>query len=109
MPQPIYTAENCEAAFQLLWSYSLFWRVKPTQFDWFDPLKAQTENDGIRLLRHEFKPPNVSQFLVSTRPPTTPLLIAQRIKGRLQYLLRDVIAGGLSTQLRASQRGLDAA
>jgi REP element-mobilizing transposase RayT len=40
------------------------------------------------LLQHQFEPPNVSKFLISTQPQVPPLWIAQRVKGRLQHLLR---------------------
>ena len=46
------------------------------------------ESDGIRLLGHRFETPKTSQFAVSTRPEVSPLLIVQRVKGRLQYLVR---------------------
>lgn len=89
MNRPIYRPENCAAAYQLNWSYSLFWHRTPTDFSWFGELKALNEKDHIRLLQHQFKPPNVSQFLVSTPPPVAPLLVAQRVKGRLQHLIRE--------------------
>jgi len=34
------------------------------------------------------KPPNVGHFLISTKPNVSPLIAAQRVKGRLQYLIR---------------------
>src|SRR4029077_19121670 len=37
---------------------------------------------------HGFKPPNISQLLVSTTPSVAPALIAQRVKGRLQHIVR---------------------
>jgi REP element-mobilizing transposase RayT len=88
MPAPIYTPESCpDPAYQLDWSYSIFWHQTPRDFTWFDQLKQLNEKDGIRLLQHEFEQPNVSKFLISTRPHVTPLLIAQRVKGRLQRLI----------------------
>jgi REP element-mobilizing transposase RayT len=88
MSLPIYTADNSHSAYQLDWSYSLFWHEQPASLDWFRDLQPICETDHIRLLQHKFKPPNVSQFLVSTRPDVRPLLIAQRVKGRLQHLIR---------------------
>jgi len=84
----IYTPENCAAAYQLNWSYAVFWNNPTHDCGWFPELQEACEKDSIRLLEHEFKPPNVSQFLVSARPAIPPVLIAQRVKGRLQYLLR---------------------
>jgi len=89
MPAPIYTAENCKAAYQLDWVYSLFWRKPPGELEWLEELKKLTEQDGIRLLQHTFEEPNVSKLLVSTKPEVSPLKIAQRIKGRLQHLIRE--------------------
>ena len=87
-PSPIYTAENCRFAFQLLWTYSLFWQAAPGTDSWFAPLTKGLEADGIRLLNHRFVRADQSQFLVSTLPNVAPDTIAQRIKGRLQYLVR---------------------
>jgi REP element-mobilizing transposase RayT len=84
----LYLPQGCEAAYQLDWSYSLFWNSPPATRDWFEPLQQACEQDHIRLLQERWKDPNTSQFLVSTQPQVAPLLIAQRVKGRLQHLLR---------------------
>ena len=89
MPAPIYTAENCKPAYQLDWVYGLFWRKPPGELEWFEELRQLTEPDGIRLLQHTFEEPNVSKLLVSTKPEVSPLKIAQRVKGRLQHLIRE--------------------
>ena len=89
MFDPIYSAENCAAAYQLDWSYSVFWHNSPSDFSWLEKLQERTEPDGIRILQHQFDPPNVSKFLVSSKPHVSPRLIAQRVKGRLQHLTRD--------------------
>jgi hypothetical protein len=87
-PAPFYTPETCpRPAYPLDWSYSIFWRTTPRDFSWLEDLRALSEKDHIRILQHEFRPPNVSQFLVSTRPEVVPLIIAQRVKGRLQHLI----------------------
>lgn len=92
MPNPIYTSENCRnPAFQLNWSYSLFWHSAPSDTSWFEPLQSACEPDGIRILQHQLAKPTVSQFLISSLPGTSPKTIAQRVKGRLQYLLRTTI------------------
>jgi REP element-mobilizing transposase RayT len=64
--------------------------MAPQDVRWFDELQRLCEPDHIRVLQHAFQPPNVSQFLVSTRPEITPLLIVQRLKGRLQHLIRSM-------------------
>ena len=87
--EPIYTPQNCQPAYQLDWSYSVFWRTAPRESSWFFKLQEACEPDGIRVLEHAFTPPHTSQFLISSKPEVAPLLIAQRVKGRLQYLIRD--------------------
>ena len=92
MSQPIYTPTTCSnPAFQLEWSYSAFWRNKPTECSWLGQLKELNEPDHIRILQHTFEEPNVSKFLISTRPEVAPILIAQRVKGRLQHLIREAM------------------
>ena len=89
MPAPIYTPENCRAAYRLYWSLAIFWKsaALPTG-GWLEALANATENDGVRLLEHRHTKSNVSQFLISTRPETAPADIARSVKGRLQYLVR---------------------
>ena len=88
MPAPLYTPENCaNPAYQLDWSYSLFWNEPPENDHWLAPLQERAESDQIRILQHQFQEPDLSQFLISTRPAVAPQLIAQRVKGRLQHLL----------------------
>jgi REP element-mobilizing transposase RayT len=84
---PLYR-QNTRVAYQLNWSYALFWREPPKSLDWFAELQAATEPDHIRLLNHVFCELNVSKFLVSTTPDVVPELIPQRVKGRLQHLLQ---------------------
>lgn len=86
---PIYTAENCSFSCPLQWGLSVFWRVPQTETSWYDDLSTALEADGIRLLGHRFSQPSVSQFAISTKPEVAPITIVQRIKGRLQYLVRD--------------------
>ena len=91
-PRPLYTPANCSnSAYQLNWSYTIFWHSRPTDFSWLDELKTMNEKDHIRILQHEFKDSNMSQFLISTRPTVIPLIVAQRIKGRLQRILCDSV------------------
>src|SRR5262245_30215220 len=86
--EPIYTPASCKAAYQLDWSSSLFWHDLPGDAPWFADLQRACEPDGLRLLQHEFRPPSTSQFLVSSQPHVPPQLLAQRVKGRLQHLVR---------------------
>jgi putative transposase len=87
-PQPLYTRENCSFACPLQWGLSVFWRSPVDTAPWFPDLVLATEADGIRLLGHRFVRPGFSQFSLSTRPEVAPLLLVQRVKGRLQYLVR---------------------
>jgi len=90
--KPVYTADNCREAFQLNWSLSVFWaRTPPCPESWLDQLQDVTERDGVRILEHRLSDSATSQFLVSTRPENAPPTIAQSIKGRLQYLVRDTV------------------
>jgi REP element-mobilizing transposase RayT len=72
----------------LQWSVSAFWREPIQGHEWRSELPSVLESDGIRLLQHRFAAPDVSQFFVSTLPAVAPVTIVQRIKGRLQYLVR---------------------
>jgi REP element-mobilizing transposase RayT len=86
--QPIYTRDNCRFAAPLQWGLTVFWRSPQSRDDWFASLEQALAPDGIRLLGHRFQSPAVSQFVISTLPHVTPRLIVQRVKGRLQYLVR---------------------
>ena len=85
MPAPIYTPENCRAAYQLNWALSLFWHEPPGGCEWLAELSVAAEPDGVRILKHHFVKPNVSQFLSSTRPDLAPDRMIWSVKGRLQH------------------------
>jgi hypothetical protein len=87
-PRPLYTSENCKCAYQLNWAVSLFWREPIDGCEWLPWLKAATEPDGVRVLKHTLIRPNVSQFLVSTRPEVMPGRLLWSVKGRLQHLVK---------------------
>lgn len=84
---PIYTAENCRAAYQLNWALAVFWREPTAESEWLAELQSAVESDGIRVLRHRFVRPGVSQFVLSTRPALSPQRLVQLVKGRLQLTL----------------------
>jgi REP element-mobilizing transposase RayT len=86
---PIYTRDNCNAAYQLNWSLALFWREPIAESGWLEELPQATEADGVRILEHRFVTPSVSQFLVSSRPEVSPERLVWSVKGRLQHLLRE--------------------
>ena len=87
--EPIYTAENCNLAYQLNWSLTIFWRAQALDSDWLERLSRAIEPDGIRILNHRLPTPDASQFLISTKPDVSASLIPARVKGRLQHLIRD--------------------
>ena len=87
-PKPIYTSKNCEPAYQLRWSLTLFWRDTAPAPDWLPELKPVTESDGVRILEHAQRGPKTSQLLLSTRPHLSPAAIVRSVKGRLQYIVR---------------------
>src|SRR2546426_156659 len=90
--ETIYTAANCQAAYQLNWAVSLFPRSAiPGDKSWFTELRQITEADGVRILEHRTDPERVVQFLVSTRPETAPADIVRSLKGRLQYIVRKAL------------------
>lgn len=85
---PIYTLDNVSPAWQLDWSVTLFWRAPPWSDDWLDAVREALEPDGIRVLAHRFLDADRSQFVVSTLPDVKPVEVLQRLKGRLQYVVR---------------------
>ncbi|HUG67361.1 MAG TPA: hypothetical protein VMM76_06400 [Pirellulaceae bacterium] len=88
--QPLYTPENCQPAYQLNWSVSVFAKAEvPAQAVWLEALRAATEADGVRILECRAPSATVMQFFVSTLPRSSPSDIVRSIKGRWQYILRD--------------------
>ncbi len=87
---PLYTPENTSAAYQLNWSVAVFGQAELPPADlWLPNLQSATEADNVRILEHHHPSPNVVQFLISTRPQSTPTQIVRSLKGRWQYLLRE--------------------
>lgn len=89
MPEPIYTADNCKFSCPLQWGLTVFWRLPPQTDAWFKALAGVLETDGIRALGHRFDSTTTSQFAISTLPHVSPQHVVQRVKGRLQHLVRD--------------------
>ena len=86
---PIYTAENCRAAYQLNWALSLFANGPlPDRGMWFNDLRQATEADGVRILELRFASERVLLFLTSTLPQVSPAEIVRSVKGRLQHAVR---------------------
>jgi REP element-mobilizing transposase RayT len=91
-PQPLYTAESLRpAAYKLRYSWS-GWPSSgtlpesiPEQL--WQQLDTHWEKDGLRKLAAKCDP-TCWQLLFSTTPVVSPVLLAARIKGRLQHALR---------------------
>ena len=91
--QPLYIPENCSPAYQLRWSLALFPSVPlPPSEQWLQDLQAATEPDLVRVLEVHELPNGTAVFLLSTQPQVAPHRIVRSIKGRLQYLLRQMSA-----------------
>ncbi len=86
---PIYTEINCEFAYQLRWGVTVFWRQSPPEAAGIESLAAALEDDGIRILSSRSIEQNGMQFALSTLPGVRPVTIIHRLKGRLQYIVRD--------------------
>jgi len=89
MLSPLYRPENCQAAFQLNWSLSVF-ASHPFEdgSDCIETLKPSLECGGIRVLEHRIVDRNTAQFFVSTLPSVVPSDIVRQIKGRWQHRVR---------------------
>ena len=106
MPSPLYTAENVGISYALRWSLMAFWNhAIPTPASWLPALQEVTEPDGVRVLEHRIARENVSQFLVSTKPNVSPAHCLRSIKGRLQYLVRDVLPKAFRRNYRIASPG----
>lgn len=89
LPDPIYTTANVTPAYELRWSLAVFAKKPlPPVESWREPLQVVVEDDGVRILESQFRPPNVWLFLLSTRPTVAPPAIVKSVKGRLQHKIR---------------------
>jgi hypothetical protein len=86
--EPLYTLDNCSFCAPLKWALTVFWRDASPDASWFAELAQALDADGIRLLGHRFGEPHISQFSLSTGPNVSPLFLVNRVKDRLQYLVR---------------------
>jgi hypothetical protein len=98
--EPIYTAENTTAAYQLNGSLALFGKTKiPDQKIWLNELRTATELDGVRILSSKTRSDNTVQFFVSTCPRSSPADLVRSVKGRWQYLIREHFPLSIPSQL----------
>lgn len=82
--------ESASVAYQLRWSLALFPTLPvSTPLDWISELSTRCEPDAIRVLEGRVSQSGTLFLLLSTQPLVKPAFIVQRVKGRLQHLLRD--------------------
>ncbi len=87
--QPLYTPLNCKFAFQLRWGVTVHWRERVDVSVWLEPLQDSLLKDEIKILSCRQPTELMTQFALSTLPSHSPLFIIQRLKGRLQYAVRE--------------------
>ena len=103
---PLYTADNCQLAYQLNWSLVVFVRERfRLPESWFDQLQCATEVDGVRLLEHRQPDERTHQFFVSSLPDVSPAEIVRSVKGRWQYLLRPTVPKAFQRNYRLTSVG----
>jgi REP element-mobilizing transposase RayT len=89
--QPRYSPDNCVPAYQLNWSLSIFGRTKlPSPANSLEHLRTELAKDELRILEFSHREPNVAQFFVSSRCAAAPSDIVRLVKGRWQYVTRQV-------------------
>jgi REP element-mobilizing transposase RayT len=93
--EPIYTRVNCSFCAPLRWGLTVFWRRPIVHTSWLNSLTEALEPDGIRLLGHRVTDAHVSQFSLSTLPHVAPKFLVNRVKGRLQYCVRQTLPRAL--------------
>ena len=89
--EPLYRSGNLRPAYQLRYSWTGWlksaWKTADdTTFAELDPL---WEQDGLRRLEHRWADDHL-QITFSAKPDVSPVLLATRAKGRLQYSLRNI-------------------
>lgn len=106
MTAPIYTSENCVAAYQLRWSLALFASAPlPSSDTWLETLRTVVERDSVRLLEHHTSPPNTHFFLLSTPPKVALPQIVKSVKGRLQNAIQDQVPQAFRRNFRLTSVG----
>ena len=104
-PSPLYRAEDVKSAYHLHYTWS-GWPATgclPSMPD-LSLLALAWESDGLRLLECNWEDRQV-QLAFSARPNVSPMLLATRAKGRLQYLLRDRGFPGFSRKVAVRSVG----
>jgi REP element-mobilizing transposase RayT len=89
--EPLYASSDLHPAYQLRYGWSA-WASgmlfpQPPAANLFEELKAQWETDGLRVLESKWTG-KLIQITFSTKPDVSPILLASRAKGRLEYFWR---------------------
>ncbi len=106
----LYLGHHQTPAYQLryVWtgwpSHGIF-PAEPADEQFFRSLNACWESEGIRLLERHWLSGQI-QLLLSTKPTITPIFLASRVKGRLQYVLGKTLEATVSFSRKVSIRSL---
>jgi REP element-mobilizing transposase RayT len=89
-PQPLYDINNANPAYHLRYSWTGWpsdgpFATCPSEL--LDTLDEGFQKDGLRLLEHRWAP-DLVQLLLSAAPTISPVMLAQRVKGRLDHAIR---------------------
>ena len=87
MTTPLYHANRADPAYQLRYAWTGWLRNPPSVHPDWESISPRWEQDGLRLLEHRSAGVKV-QALFSARPDISPVTVATRAKGRLQYAWR---------------------
>jgi REP element-mobilizing transposase RayT len=92
LPEPIYTPESVSCpAYQIRFVWSCWpsagMVLPPFSEEMFQDIDAKWETDGIRRLECNCLPAMI-QLAVSVKPQVSPVLLAARLKGRMDHALR---------------------
>ena len=92
-PQPLYTAADLHPAYELRYGWTGWPSDTPFPVDVITQvlpgIAPEWEGDGLRLLESSLTPEQL-QLTLSARPEVSPVTLAARVKGRLQYHCRTV-------------------
>jgi REP element-mobilizing transposase RayT len=89
MPDDFYSFDIESTAYQLRWSLAIFPKsTLPEPNRWTETLSKACEADGVRVHDAYRSANNSLMLLLSSQPQVKPATIVQRVKGRLQHLLR---------------------
>lgn len=91
-PPLLYIAHNLHPAYQLRygwtgWPSTGSFPALPAE-PFLSRLSERWENEGLRLLEHDWKMDSIS-LIFSAKPEVSPVHLAARAKGRLQHALRE--------------------